>query len=57
MTRIVVTVITANEKDKSDMTVVEFKDLTSAVRYAHTFKPKRGYRMKKILIEEVDVLV
>jgi hypothetical protein len=57
MTRIQVTIISANEKDRSDMRVLETDSLTSAVRIAHTFKPKRGYSVKKVIIEEVDVIL
>lgn len=56
MTKIVVTIISANEKDKSDMVVVETDTLLGAARIAYTFKPKRGYSVKKVLIEEVDSL-
>lgn len=57
MSRIIVTIISANEKDKTDMKVVEMTTLLGATRFVNTFKPKRGYKVKKILIEEVDVLV
>jgi hypothetical protein len=52
-----VTIISANEKDYADTRVIETDTLLSAVRIAHTFKPKRGYKVKKVIIEEVDVIV
>lgn len=57
MSRIQVTIISANEKDYADTRVIETDTLLSAVRIAHTFKPKRGYKVKKVIIEEVDVIV
>jgi hypothetical protein len=57
MTKIVVTIITRSEKDKSDMKVIETDNMTSAIRIAHTFKPKRGYKVAKVLIEEVETLI
>lgn len=58
MTRIQVTIISESKTTgKPDMQVVETDTLLSAVRIMHTAKPKRGYKIKKMIMEEVEVLV
>jgi len=58
MRRIQVTIITANkDNNKTHMNVIETDSLLSYVRIIRTFKPKRGYRIVKTMMEEVEVLV
>jgi hypothetical protein len=54
-TKIGVTIICAN-KTKYDRAYIETDSLLGATRVINTFKPKRGYEVVKIEIEEVGVL-
>jgi hypothetical protein len=54
-TKIGVTIICAT-KTKYDHVYIETDSLLGATRVINTFKPKRGYEVVKIEIEEVGVL-
>jgi hypothetical protein len=54
-TKIGVTVICVG-KTKNDTVYIETDSLLGATRVINTFKPKRGYEVVKIEIEEVGVL-
>lgn len=47
-----VTVYSRSMKGKEDKVTVPFDDYTSAIRFAHTFKPKKGYEVMKVTIEK-----
>jgi hypothetical protein len=54
--KIGVTIISSNEK-KYDHNYIETNNLVGASRIITTFKPKRGYEVVKITIEDVRVLL
>lgn len=57
MTKIVVTIIERNDKDKSHMKVIETDTLLGATRIVNSYKPTRGYKIAKVMIEEVESLI
>lgn len=57
MNKVGVTILCANEKEKIAETYVETDTLLGATRFINSFKPKRGYYVVHIMIEEVGRLV
>lgn len=55
--RMQVTIVTENGKGKTDMKLIELDSVLGAIRFIHTFKPKRGHRIVYAMMEEVEVIV
>jgi hypothetical protein len=57
ITKVAVTIISANTKEKIVENVIETDTLLSATRIMNTFKPKRGYKVVQFMVQDVEVLV
>lgn len=56
--KVIVTIYSFNEDNAIDVHTKELKPpFKNGTRYVNTFKPKRGYKVEKVLIEEVETLV